>query len=118
MNPPTPEQITKLIARRERLTNRRDERINFPAVNEIDTRLALIPVGERPDVDALLGRRAECQRWSSDADRSAWHDAAAKQATQAAQAKVSEFEAHLAELADPIVENMRDWRDPRGDLAL
>lgn len=95
MNPPTSEQIVKLIARRERLTNRRDERINFPAVNEIDARLKLIPVGERPDVDALLGRRAECQRWSSDADRAAWHDAAAQHTAQAASAKVSEFEAHM-----------------------
>lgn len=113
MNPPTPEQIAKLIARRERLTNRRDEHINYPAVDEIDARLALIPVGKRPDVDALLGRR-----WSSDADRREWHDAAAQQTAQAAQQKMSEFQAHLSELADPIVENMRDWRDLRGDLAL
>ncbi len=56
MTPPTPAQIARLIARRERLTNRRDERINFPAVKEIDAQLAQVPAGERNDVDLLLGR--------------------------------------------------------------
>lgn len=57
MNAPTDEQINRLIARRERLTNRRDERINIPAVNEIDARLRLVAPGKRNDVDRLLGRR-------------------------------------------------------------
>lgn len=57
MNAPTDEQIDRLISRRERLTNRRDERINIPAVNEIDARLRLVAPGKRNDVDRLLGRR-------------------------------------------------------------
>lgn len=91
----TTERITRLINRRERLTNRRDGRINFPAVNEIDAQLAQLPAGERPDVDALLGRYPS-MRPSTD--------------TAAATA-------HVAELADEIRENMRDWRDLKGDLA-
>lgn len=91
----TPERITRLVNRRERLTNRRDGRINFPAVDEIDEKLREVPAGERPDVDALLGRYPS-MRPSTD---------------------TSTATKHVAELADEIIENMRDWRDIKGDLA-
>jgi hypothetical protein len=49
--------IIRLIARRDRLTNRRDGRLNRPALDEIDAQLsALCPAGQSNDVDLLLGR--------------------------------------------------------------
>lgn len=52
----TDEQIARLIARRDRLTGRSDERINRPALDEIDAQLATVPPGQRNDIDLLLGR--------------------------------------------------------------
>jgi NADH:ubiquinone oxidoreductase subunit F (NADH-binding) len=52
----TPEEITQLIAIRNRLTNRRDEMIDFAAVDEIDAVLSTVQPGTRNDIDLLLGR--------------------------------------------------------------
>ena len=56
MTEPTQEQIDRLIAIRERLTNRRDEQIDFVAVDLIDNMLREVTPGQRNDVDLLLGR--------------------------------------------------------------
>lgn len=92
MTTPTPDQITRLIKRRERLTNRRDERINIPAVNEIDAQLAQLPAGERADVDALLGRRAQ-------------------------KAAAEQHDDYLESIADQY-DDMLDWHRICGDLAV
>lgn len=84
----TTERIARLITRRERLTNRRDGRINFPAVDEIDEKLREVPAGERPDVDALLGRYPS-MRPATDTSAATAHVA------ELASDKMSEFEAHM-----------------------
>lgn len=48
--------IDELIALRDRLTDRRDEAVDYVAVDQIDAKLAQVPAGERNDVDLLLGR--------------------------------------------------------------
>jgi hypothetical protein len=53
---PTNAQIDHLIATRERLTNRRDEQIDYTAVALIDDVLREVAPGQRNDVDLLLGR--------------------------------------------------------------
>jgi hypothetical protein len=50
------DRIDYLIAQRERLTNRRDEQIDFDAVAAIDAKLRQVPAGTRNDVDLALGR--------------------------------------------------------------
>lgn len=130
--PLTDERINRLIARREKLTNRRDEHINFPAVDEIDARLREIPAGERPDVDKLLGRASLGPQSAPDDYRianrpgnpnwhgvKAWFDDAAKQLDSAA-AEVGVKAEHLtarqvAQLKAPET-NWRDWDDIKGDL--
>ncbi len=52
----TDDHIDRLIRNRNKLTDRRDERINYPAVDEIDAQLSEVPPGQRNDVDLLLGR--------------------------------------------------------------
>jgi hypothetical protein len=54
----TNEQIDHLIAARNAITDRTDEFIDMRAVDHIDAVLRDIPISQRPDVDALLGRRA------------------------------------------------------------
>ncbi len=49
-------EIDILIAARNRLTNRRDEQIDFAAVDNIDALLSTCKPGRRNDVDLLLGR--------------------------------------------------------------
>jgi hypothetical protein len=53
----TNEQIDHLIAARNAITDRTDDYANTKALNHIDAVLRDIPVGQRRDVDALLGRR-------------------------------------------------------------
>jgi hypothetical protein len=53
----TNEQITNLIAARNAITDRTEDYQNLRAVSYIDAVLSDIPIGQRPDVDALLGRR-------------------------------------------------------------
>lgn len=53
----TAEMIDHLIGARNRITERRDEMIDFRAVDHIDAVLSAVPHGERPDVDAMLGRK-------------------------------------------------------------
>lgn len=52
----TTDQIDRLINRREKLTNRRDGRLNRPALDEIDAKLSQVPPGADNRVDKLLGR--------------------------------------------------------------
>lgn len=53
----TTRKIDQLIARRNKLTNRRDGLYDHKVVDDIDKKLAaLSPAGERNDVDLLLGR--------------------------------------------------------------
>lgn len=52
----TDERINRLMRRRAKLTNRRDEHINRPAIAEIDAQLATVAPGQRNDVDLALGR--------------------------------------------------------------
>jgi hypothetical protein len=54
----TNEQIGHLIAARNAITDRTEDYINDRAADHIDAVLSDIPIGQRPDVDALLGRRA------------------------------------------------------------
>lgn len=49
-------KIAKLIASRNRLTDRRDGLTDSKRVAAIDAQLAAVPAGERNDVDLLLGR--------------------------------------------------------------
>ncbi len=57
MTTDTPTRIARLVARREKLTNRRDGRLNLPALDEIDAQLSeLSPAGADNKVDLLLGR--------------------------------------------------------------
>lgn len=56
-NPVADKAIDKLIARRNKLTNRRDSLTDWSLIDKIDENLAqLSPAGERNDVDLLLGR--------------------------------------------------------------
>lgn len=48
--------VDDLIELRNRLTDRRDEQIDYVAVDEIDAQLHDVPPGTRNDVDLLLGR--------------------------------------------------------------
>lgn len=52
----TPQEIDLIIAARDRLTDRRDEQVDWEAVRHFDEVLATVPPGERNDVDLLLGR--------------------------------------------------------------
>lgn len=52
----TDETINALIATRERLTNLRDEQIDWTAVDLIDDVLSEVPPGQDNRVDLLLGR--------------------------------------------------------------
>lgn len=52
----TDETINALVATRNRLTNRRDEQVDWGAVDLIDAILRDVPPGQRNDVDLLLGR--------------------------------------------------------------
>lgn len=52
----TPDRITRLISRRDKLTCRRDGRINWPALREIDALLSEVPAGQDNRVDLALGR--------------------------------------------------------------
>lgn len=105
---PTDEQIDRMIARRERLTNRRDERINFPAVNEIDDRLRLVEPGQHSDVDRLLGRNCAKQgqtivvdpwRLTDDEKREIEHYALNHRRSDA-----------LRTPTDPLIDAVIDWR--------
>lgn len=87
------ERINRLIARRNKLTNRRDENINRPAVAEIDAQLATIEPGQRNDVDLLLGR--SCAKLP----------------------KRNERDDYLTGIADQH-EDMLDFLNIRGDTAL
>lgn len=49
-------QIDHLIGARNCITDRTDEYIDLRAVDHIDAVLRDVPPGQRPDVDALLGR--------------------------------------------------------------
>lgn len=53
----TPDRITRLINRRNKLTARRDGRINRPALDEIDALLQQVPDGTDNRVDLALGRK-------------------------------------------------------------
>lgn len=50
------DQIDRLINRRNKLTNRRDGRLNRPALDEIDAKLREVPDGQDNRVDLLLAR--------------------------------------------------------------
>lgn len=50
------EQIDRIINRRNKLTNRRDGRLNRPALDEIDAKLREVPPGTDNRVDLALGR--------------------------------------------------------------
>lgn len=111
MNVPNDTQIDRLIARREKLTNRRDEHINIPAVNEIDSRLRLVPQGERQDVDKLLGRAIP----------------SLETVTLYCQKCGKMFVRFVARLTPIVIcphcgarieDDPLNWRDMRGDLAL
>lgn len=52
----TSEQIDRLLRRRDKLTQRRDGRINRPALNEIDVQLREVPPGQDNRIDLYLGR--------------------------------------------------------------
>ena len=52
----TAARIAHLIASRNKLTNRRDEWVDWKAVNRIDAQLAQVPAGQNNEVDRLLGR--------------------------------------------------------------
>ncbi len=52
MTPP----VNALIAAREHLTNRRDEQVDWQAVDFIDAQLSQVPPGDDNRVDLLLGR--------------------------------------------------------------
>lgn len=52
----TDEQIDHLITIRNVFTDRRDEMIDFGAVEHVDVLLSSVPPGQRNDVDLLLGR--------------------------------------------------------------
>lgn len=54
--------IDALIAIRERLTNHRDEMIDFVTIEMVDERLHQVPPGARNDVDLLLGRNRKQAR--------------------------------------------------------
>jgi hypothetical protein len=58
MNEMNDTQIDHLIAARNAVTDRTEDYPNLRAVSYIDAVLSDIPIGQRPDVDALLGRRA------------------------------------------------------------
>lgn len=83
-------QIGNLIAARNAITDITTEYPNWKAVDHIDAVLREVPVGQRPEVDKLLGRRL-------------------MSAEQLAQ---------LADMADDIEESPKDWTDMRGDTAL
>lgn len=112
----TDNDIDALIAIRERATNRRDEQIDWNAVDLIDAQLAQVPAGKRNDVDLLLGRSCaqlpECVEYQL---RPATDTAAATEAVaELAQAKQDEFLMHIADqYAD-----MLDWHRLCGDLAI
>lgn len=114
-------KINRLIARRERLTNRRDGNLNFPALNEIDAQLREVPAGERNDVDLLLGRACAVHDHPM-LDKAAAIvealDAAADETGVVAEWLTPKQIAQLAEMAETIEESPKDWRDMRGDTAL
>lgn len=49
-------EINLLISARDRLTNRRDECLDYAAIDNIDSLLSTCEPGRRNDVDLLLGR--------------------------------------------------------------
>lgn len=55
----TDEHIDHLIGARNRITDVTADYPDFRAVDHIDAVLSVIPIGERPDVDALLGRTSK-----------------------------------------------------------
>lgn len=55
----TDEQVDHLIGARNRITDVMSDFPDFAASDHIDFVLRDIPIGQRPDVDALLGRRSE-----------------------------------------------------------
>jgi hypothetical protein len=120
----TNEQIDAQIAKRNRLTNRRDGLTDSKRVKAIDAKLATVPAGQRNDVDLLLGRSCAVlpprvvmvqhidgsqevdRKWSTDAQREAWkRDGDAQGAKLAAQKRddflewvadqTADFDAHM-----------------------
>lgn len=53
----TPDRIARLINRRNKLTARRDGRLNRPALDEIDALLREVEPGTDNRVDLALGRQ-------------------------------------------------------------
>ena len=121
----TPERISQLIKRRNKLTSKRS--LNRPALDEIDAKLREVPAGERNDVDLLLGRacatlpdravygaiaavldkHAEAaQKWSSDEQRAEWQALGEHEAGALADDKMNEWYeyrlTHMPASDDPI----------------
>lgn len=108
----TDTEINTIIAARERLTNRRDEQIDWVAVDHFDAVLAQVPAGTRNDVDLLLGRPAELPERVEYQLRPATDTAAATEAVaELAQKKHDEFIACLVRVYDEWLDYERIKRD-------
>lgn len=116
----TTAQIDRLIARRERLTNRRDGLTDSAVINRIDAQLATIPAGQDNRVDLLLGRSCatlpdrSAVRWSTDEQRAACKAQAEAEAARLAAEKREDF---LTTIADQY-EDWLDFNRICGDLAI
>lgn len=86
----TPQEIDLIIAARDRLTNVRDEQVDWEAVDAFDAALADVPAGTDNRVDLLLGRMCAVLPQRVD---------------------------YLTDIADQH-EDMLDWKWSQGDLAL
>jgi hypothetical protein len=89
-------QINDIIIARNEITSLPAWQHLANAVDALDRVLATVPIGQRTDVDALLGRKtAAATRWSTDEQRAEWK---------------AEAERTGAELAAGKVVDLRDWQ--------
>jgi hypothetical protein len=102
----TDDQINRMIAARNKLTNVRDERIDWTTVDAIDTMLRDVPAGQRNDVDLLLGRSCAVLP-TREAIRIA-ADEVSVTAEWLSAAQVAQLE--------EIERGRRDWNSIKGDL--
>lgn len=116
----TTAQIDKLIARRNKLTNRRDGLTDSAVIARIDAQLRDVPPGQRNDVDLLLGRSCatlpdrSAVRWSTDEQRAVWKANAEAEAARLAADKKEDFLEYIADQYDDMLDFMRLC----GDLAI
>lgn len=114
------DRIDYLIGQRNKLTNRRDEWVDWKRVDAIDEKLKQVEPGERNDVDLLLGRPEArlaarvVTRLEEEERREGW----ITPPTVTAEEVGPIVDEMMKRYGATMKENPKDWRDLKGDCDL